>query len=410
MASTAEKRRYALYTNNLKKDVEGLTPDDRKFLQTVDPAVVGHRWYWVDNPSLKPNSADAKSKSVDPFVLVFNASADVNPTWVHYSHEEEKKIEELYTTHHDSTKFHPINKKYCVIFKTRYKLSKTKRYNVMAQGTIEDESNPNVSLENKRRRPVLRASFCWCRKQAKGRGDWEPLPLEVSEDLEEAFAIGLPSSVFQIGEIVWTVDFVRSEMMSQNDDVYNLKRYGTQVKRNDIQPPPVAVSVDRGHDDDDDDYNDNESDDDNDDNDNNDSAHKNQLQQQPQQIYQIVPPAPFIQPTQQMYQPPPPPQQQQQQVTAVVPPAPFIQPTQQQQQIYQPIPPPPQYAQQMQTYNYTYNGYQQAPQIPQVQSNSYIGIPAQAQQQQQPPLQQQQFSPPMMIGAGQTYQQYVPYQ
>ena len=206
---------YVPYAVVLGGDIEGLTPEDREFLQRADPTMVGHKWYWWDNPG-----------GADPFAL-FKQRAATNPMWTPYSPDDERRVEELYKINPASSDPQSINQIFCVRFDCTYE-SKDK---IMIQGRNDDENNSGIPDGTKRRRPIIRTSFCWCWEQTEGKGDWKPYAPEITSSLEEAFIAQKPEVDIQLGQGMYTVNFTQMYQFNTSDTSRrcNIKRFGTKV-------------------------------------------------------------------------------------------------------------------------------------------------------------------------------------
>lgn len=196
-------------------DPEGLSKGDREALSKLDKTKVAHKWLWWDNPT-----------GADPFGL-YEKYAEKRPTWTHYSPADEKKLEELYQLDPNKKKLQPINKLFCIVFSCTY----NEKYTVKIQGRIDDEKNNTIPDNQKRRRPVIRARYCWCWDNSDGTGApvWTPYELEVSEALEENYIVGMPEVDITLGGSKYTVNFTQRIQFSITDTSKKRKitRFGT---------------------------------------------------------------------------------------------------------------------------------------------------------------------------------------
>lgn len=196
-------------------DPEGLSKGDREALSKFDQAKVAHKWLWWDNPT-----------GADSFGLYKNY-AEKRPTWTYYSPADEKKLEELYQVDPNKKKPQAINKFFCISFSGTYE----EKYTLKIQGRIDDENNKTVPDHQKRRRPVIRATYCWCWDTSDGTAGpmWTPYDLEVSEALEESYTVGMPEADITLGGAKYTVNFTQGIQFSLADTSKKRKiiRFGT---------------------------------------------------------------------------------------------------------------------------------------------------------------------------------------
>ena len=197
-------------------DVTALPDNDAQFIRGFDPSKIGHRWFWWDNPN-----------RADPFAL-YKAYGTINPMWTHYSPADERALDDLYATYSKSPEQHPINAMFCVRFECTYE----GKHKVMIQGRNDDESNPAMPDPAKRRRPIIKSTFCWCWDNSNGTGDpaWTPYDLNVSTLLEEAFFSGKPEIDVTLGTGNYTINFSQEIQFSTTDasKKRRIKRFGTE--------------------------------------------------------------------------------------------------------------------------------------------------------------------------------------
>lgn len=197
-------------------DIEGLSLDDKTFMSKIDQRLIAHRWFWWDNFG-KGN----------PFVQ-FIQDGGKSPRWTHYSPSDERKIEELYKVNSNTNNPLPINSIFCMRFNCAYNGCR-----VMIQGRNDDESNSLIPEDNRRRRPAIRASFCWCFDSNSGKGEpsWVPYSPEISMLLEEAFLSSKPEVDVKVGAEAYIVNFTQG-VQFKIDYTFKrckIKRFGTGI-------------------------------------------------------------------------------------------------------------------------------------------------------------------------------------
>lgn len=217
-------------------DINGIPEEDKTVLKRLELKYIGYRWYWWDK--------------TNPF-NGFKENAIKNPMWERYKPTLENEVERGYTIFlQDNTKLtHQLDDNFCALYNCIHD-----GYNIMIQGRNEDENNPTKAEKHKRRRPILRASFCWCVMYPSG--GLTPLDVNVSVQLEDKYLAGVHEERFQFGQgQIWIVNFDQNRLTIQAGQSYDLKRYGTQVKRHFVpssshatpttlsQPQPQTVAV-----------------------------------------------------------------------------------------------------------------------------------------------------------------------
>lgn len=200
----------------LDGDPDGLTPGDRAFLSRIDQRLIVHRWFWWDNFA-----------SGDPFHQFIRDGAK-SPRWTHYSPSDERKIEELYEVNSSSNSPLPFDGRFCMRFNCVYN-----GFRVMIQGIVEDENNSSLPENTRRRRPVIRASFCWCCDSSGGKGEpcWVPYTPDISMHLEEAFLGNKPEVDIKVGAEAYTVNFAQG-IQFKIDYTFKrckIRRFGTEI-------------------------------------------------------------------------------------------------------------------------------------------------------------------------------------
>lgn len=207
---------YVPYKVIIGGDCEGLNTNDRTFFNKIDPGLVCHRWLFWDNPQQE-----------NPFVS-FSKDGGIKPKWRFYSPEDEKEIEQLFKTNSNSTEPFQFNSIFCARFNSMYNGSK-----VMIAGRCNDENNLSLAENSKRRRPIARASFCWCWDNSNGKGEsnWVPYSMDISASLEEAFLSNKPEIDISVGAEKYTVNFTQGIQFKIEFTFkkWKIKRFGTEI-------------------------------------------------------------------------------------------------------------------------------------------------------------------------------------
>lgn len=225
MECSSQGKRYVLSPNSgcvpynvpLGGDPEGLSQSDRDALSKVDPTKVVHKWLWWDNPG-----------GADPFAL-YKRYAATNPMWTHYSPPEEAKIEGYYRANPNKTGPQRISDAYCILFCCIYEGT----YKITIQGRNDDERNKSVTEKKKRRRPAVRATYCWCWDNSDGMGDpvWTPYEPAITNVLEVSYLNGVPEADIVLGGVEYSVNFMQGIQFSIADTSKKrrIARFGTNV-------------------------------------------------------------------------------------------------------------------------------------------------------------------------------------
>lgn len=207
---------YVPYKVVFGGDIEGLNPSDKAFLSKIDPRMIAHKWFWWDS-----------SNGENPF-CAFKEEATTDPKWTCYSDSEERKIEQLYEINSNSSDPIPYDTMFCLRFKAMHENAR-----LMIQGRCDDENNPSIPDASKRRRPIFRASYCWCCDNNEGAGEpnWVPYPPDISAHIEEAFINNKPEADISIGVETYTVNFTQGIQfrIEYTFKKCRVKRFGTEI-------------------------------------------------------------------------------------------------------------------------------------------------------------------------------------
>ena len=206
------------YKVNMGSELKGLDLESHEALSKIDPAKIAHTWLWWDNTG------------ADPFVHYRDLS-ETNPRWTHYSPPDEKKIEELYRANPNRSDPQPFNGMFCILFGCLYENT----YVMNIQGRTEDECNYSIPDNQKRRRPIIRAAYCWCWDSSNGMGSamWTPYDLGITEQLERDYINGVPESEITLGGTKYAVNFTQGIQYKLADTSRKraVKRFGTEFIR-----------------------------------------------------------------------------------------------------------------------------------------------------------------------------------
>lgn len=202
------------YKLELGKDTSGVSPCSREVLSKLDPGSIVNKWYWWDS------AADVLPLSS------FGSGTTTKPTWTSYAPADAKKLDQLYATDSKKAEFVPINKTFCVNFGGTHKGSP-----LILQGKLDEEENPDIPDDQKHRRPVLRAAYCWCYNSLfdVGKTKWVPYPPETSALLEEMFIMGFREATVTVKNMRHTLDFEAGVQYPVNNIAKRTKvaRFGT---------------------------------------------------------------------------------------------------------------------------------------------------------------------------------------
>lgn len=212
----------------LSDDVSGISPEDKKILEKQDKKNIITRWLWWDNPIDEAPMAS------------FEANFEKKPMWAYFSPDAEKKIENLYLADSKSFDYLPISNKFCVCFNEGFK-----GYPIPMQSRINDEIDSDVPIDKRHRRPVFRASYCWCfgTKMYSGGMKWTAFPPDVSAYLEECLLLGLDEIEFFADNKKYIADFARKVRYNADkvSDMCEIERFGTGVinsSESNVEIPP----------------------------------------------------------------------------------------------------------------------------------------------------------------------------
>lgn len=235
---------YIIELGDLTKGLTQREEDQLKKLEGEGKVV--HKWLWWDGRS--------------PFNK-YKSHGRNCPMWCYYSDSEENKIEDGYLRYLDDGNKEPwkfdkgmweVSKGRCTIFNCIYKIGE-KAHKLMVQGYVSDENNPGLDESKKRRRPILRVSFCWFYglQDTVVPDAMTPFPKEISCALEEWYIKASSSSGDGKGHKtvslpIGLVDFERGTIKTSNGE-FRIARVGTPVKSKYQMPlglPPSSWSGD----------------------------------------------------------------------------------------------------------------------------------------------------------------------
>lgn len=197
------------------KDASGISPASREVLSKLSPASIVTKWYWWDNPSgALPLPA-------------FERDSTAAPTWTSYTPSDEQQLDRLYASNSSNSNFVPLNSAFCVCFNGAHKGCP-----VMLQSRLDEEANPSIPVEQRRRRPILRASYCWCYNSefAMGKTNWVPYPPETSALLEQMYIMGFRDAPVTVNGVRYVLNFLAGVHYPGSNTALRSKvaRFGTE--------------------------------------------------------------------------------------------------------------------------------------------------------------------------------------